>query len=394
MIHHIIKFIWNRKRSLVWVFVEQTLVFGVLLFCFIFSVERISRQFSKGNINVNNISSITFTSIYKTYHLENESDEDRTKFKNLFEQIKGWQSVELVSINRMGSVPGIQNQTNDSVSFNNNQYSADIKFCDENFYKMFSPKLTEGEWFRDNYESDIPPALITQRLSNRIKLTGSAIGQSISYLGITYRIIGVVEAFKDRADEDPVAAIFLPVSTSTGSNRGWEYVVKYKSGKENEFSKTFFVEFYRNFPRDQYMPWLIDLKKLIGQVDFLNFSMLLYIFAIPTAFLLIFAFLGTFGVVWMQSKKRMNELGLRMALGCTSALLQRTIIFENLILTTFSMLPGLIVVANLYAFAPKGWEWIAAVGAAVVIMWLFAAFSAWYPARKAAKVMPVEALRN
>ena len=114
---------------------------------------------------------------------------------------------------------------------------------------------------------------------------------------------------------------------------------------------------------------------------------------IPTAFLLIFAFMGTFGVVWIQSKKRMNELGLRIALGCIPARLQLTIILENLILTSFAMIPGLIVVANLYAFAPKGWEWIAAVVAAIMLMWLFAAFSAWYPARQAAKVQPVEALR-
>jgi len=70
-----------------------------------------------------------------------------------------------------------------------------------------------------------------------------------------------------------------------------------------------------------------------------------------------------------------------------------TIILENLILTTFAMLPGLIVAAGLYAYSPAGWEWMAAVGAAIVLMWLFSAFSAWYPARQAAKVQPVEALK-
>ena len=89
----------------------------------------------------------------------------------------------------------------------------------------------------------------------------------------------------------------------------------------------------------------------------------------------------------------MCEFGLRIAFGCTPARLMRKIIFENLILTSLAMLPGLIVVAGLYSFAPKGWEWMAAVGAAIVLMWLFSAFSAWYPARQAAKVQPVEALK-
>jgi hypothetical protein len=46
-------------------------------------------------------------------------------------------------------------------------------------------------------------------------------------------------------------------------------------------------------------------------------------------------------------------MGLRIALGSTPARLQRVIILENLILTTFAILPGLIVMANLYAFASK-----------------------------------------
>ena len=118
-----------------------------------------------------------------------------------------------------------------------------------------------------------------------------------------------------------------------------------------------------------------------------------YLIAIPTAFLLIFAFMGTFGVIWVQSKKRISEFGLRIAFGCTPMRLMRKIIFENLALTTLAMVPGLIVVALLFAYAPKGWEWTAAIGAAVVFMWLFSVVSAWYPAWKAAKVQPVEALK-
>jgi len=64
-----------------------------------------------------------------------------------------------------------------------------------------------------------------------------------------------------------------------------------------------------------------------------------------------------------------------------------------MMLTTFAMLPSLIVAANLYTFASKGWEWLTAAGAAVVLMCLFSAFSAWYPAWQAAKVQPIEALR-
>jgi ABC-type antimicrobial peptide transport system permease subunit len=201
-----------------------------------------------------------------------------------------------------------------------------------------------------------------------------------------------VEAFKSRPDEEAQAALFIPFLTYTDVGGNLFYAVKFKPGMYSEFSKDFIAEFYRNFPSDQYLPVMAELNQMNGLMSF--FSLIkVYMLGIPTAFLLIFAFMGTFGVVWMQSKKRMGELGLRIALGCTPARLMRTIIFENLILTTFAMLPGLIVIAFLWSFAPNGWEWPAAIGAAIVLMWLFSAFSAWYPARQAAKVQPVDALR-
>jgi hypothetical protein len=188
---------------------------------------------------------------------------------------------------------------------------------------MFSLKLIEGEWFRNSDASlEIPPALITQRLADRIELTGNAIGQTIHYNGRTYRITGVVEAFKDRPNEEQQSALFIPLTTYSDMGWSFEYTVKYKPDMKAEFANAFFEEFFRIFPRDQWMPMIVDLSDMMGLMGF--FSLLtVYLFGIPTGFLLIFAFMGTFGVVWMQSKKRMSELGLRIALGCTPARLQR-----------------------------------------------------------------------
>ena len=394
MIHHIIKLIWNRRRSLAWIFIEQMLVFGVMLFIITQMISNITRQYAKGTIRVDNVAIINFEKIDKSEHDEDEHDDSKTQFRNMVERMKQWQSVDLITIGSNGAIPYMSGVKFDSISFRERRFNAAINYCDEVYYRMFSPKLTEGQWFRDTDVSEIPPALITQLLAERLELTGSAIGQNIYYNGRTFRITGVIEAFKHRASEnDQLAALFIPVSTLSEENKDWTYAIQYKKGQFDEFSRAFLAEFYRSFSREQLQPGILDLKEAMTQIDFLGFSLFAYLLGVPTVFLLIFAFLGTFGLVWMQSKKRISEFGLRMAMGCTSARLQRTIILENLILTTFAMLPGLIVMANLYAFAPKGWGWIAAVGAAIVLMWLFAAFSAWYPAWKASRVQPVEALR-
>ena len=393
MIRHIIKLIWNRKRSLAWIFIEQILVFAVLLFCFASSAEKIARIFSKGTIRVDNVAVIFYQPIAGSEQNEDDNEARKKQFHNMVETMKEWESVEIISISS-GAIPVWENHRYDSISFGNSRFMADIRYCDENYYRMFMPKISEGQWFRDAEGlMEIPPALVTRQLADHIGITGSPIGRNIEYNGRLFRITGVVEAFKERPGSEQIRGFFIPVSVATDADGGWEYAIKCRKGKGSDFSKAFFAEFYKNFPRDRFKPELVDLSKLNEQTKFMMSTIKLYFLGIPTAFLLIFAFMGTFGVVWMQSKKRMSELGLRIALGCTPARLMFTIILENLILTTFAMLPGLIVVAGLYAYSPAGWEWMAAVGAAIVLMWLFSAFSAWYPARKAAKVQPVEALK-
>jgi len=389
MIHHIITLIWNRKRSLVWIFIEQALVFGVLVFWLTYSVDIFKKSFSEGNVKLNNTAYVNFTELLTNTLAEDEKLAYRNQFHQMVESMKEWQSVELISISR--TIPNFNAVQWDSINVAGHHYNVAIQHCDENFGNMFSLKLSEGEWFNKTNDSEIPTAVITQLLANNVGLTGSAIGQSIYYNGLTYRITGVVKAFKYRLDGDLLPALFVPVSLS---EERYSYTVKYKPEKWSDFSKVFLSEFFKSFPRDQFKPLLYDLYNSNKQMDLFNIQFEVYIIGFPTIFLLLFAFLGTFGLVWVQSKKRLGEFGLRMALGCTPARLQRTIILENLLLTTFAMLPGLIIIANLYAFAPKGWEWLAAVGVAIVLMWLFAALSAWYPARKASSVQPVEALKN
>ena len=382
----------NHRRSIAWIVVEQALVFGVLLLCFTSLVNVVTQQLSKGTISTDNIIQVEVLTLEGH---DSVDEEHETLFRNMLERVKEWHTVEFISINRDGAIPKAGAWRGDSINYRGNRYRVGIKYCDENFYKVFSPKLIEGEWFRDNDLSEMPPVLVTQQLADNMGIVGSAIGQNIDYRGRTFRITGVVEAFKDAAGYEQLPALFIPVVIShDDEGRYWEYVVKHKKGLGRDFSKAFITEFQKAFPKDQFQILIVDLSKWTVQHNFLDFTLKFYMFGIPTMFLLIFAFLGTFGIVWVQSKKRMTEFGIRLAFGCTPARLQRKLIFENLIITSIAMLPGLIVMANVYVFKTKGWDWLAAIVAAVVLMWVFSAVSAWYPAWKASRVPPVEALKS
>ena len=103
MIRHIIKLIWNRKRSLAWIFIEQMLVFIVLSLCFTSFPNRLKQHFSKGNIPVDNIVIIDYNK--NDRRIDDEREANEAQFRNMLERMKGWQTVELTSINHGGAVP-------------------------------------------------------------------------------------------------------------------------------------------------------------------------------------------------------------------------------------------------------------------------------------------------
>ena len=112
---------------------------------------------------------------------------------------------------------------------------------------------------------------------------------------------------------------------------------------------------------------------------------------IPVLFLLVFTFIGTFGLFWLYSSKRRKEFALRIVVGSTPRGLYRFVVSESLLLSVLALLPGMVLFCFVYPFDPVH---LSALGCACLVMILFSVFSAWWPAYKVARVNPVEAMRE
>ena len=113
--------------------------------------------------------------------------------------------------------------------------------------------------------------------------------------------------------------------------------------------------------------------------------------AIPTLFLLIFAFIGTFGVFWLNSKKRIKEFALRIAVGSTPKSLIGLVIMESIIISTIAMIPGLVLAMSIYEFTMVHYI---AIGITIIFMFVFSIVSAWYPAYIVSKINPARAFNH
>jgi putative ABC transport system permease protein len=108
---------------------------------------------------------------------------------------------------------------------------------------------------------------------------------------------------------------------------------------------------------------------------------------------------GIFGVVSYQVAQRTNEFGIRLALGSSSGGVMRLVLSQALRLVVVGVVLGLLVslgtgrllASQLFGLSPND-PWLLG-GVSLLVLGIAAAASA-IPARRAARVDPMEALRS
>ena len=113
---------------------------------------------------------------------------------------------------------------------------------------------------------------------------------------------------------------------------------------------------------------------------------------------LLLASIGLFGLMSYTVARRTNEIGIRMALGAQSREVLRMVLSESMFLVAIGVIIGVgaglsagtLVTAMLFGLAPTH---TLSIVAAVVTMLLVSALAAYLPARRAARVEPMIALR-
>jgi len=108
--------------------------------------------------------------------------------------------------------------------------------------------------------------------------------------------------------------------------------------------------------------------------------------------------IGLYGLMAYHVARRTGEIGIRLALGATRRQIAGPILREALTLAGIGLVIGLpltlaltrLIRSNLYGVAPSD---PVTLGGAVVLLLMVAVIAAWLPARRAAKVDPLVALR-
>jgi ABC-type antimicrobial peptide transport system permease subunit len=145
---------------------------------------------------------------------------------------------------------------------------------------------------------------------------------------------------------------------------------------------------------------LTDVSTQIEQVEkrFQQERLFAQAYALFGALALLLASIGLFGLMSYNVSRRTNEIGVRMALGAQPRDVLRLVMRESMILVAIGALLGVLtalgsarlIATQLFGVPPTD---LAALAAAIAIMGAVSAFAGYLPARRAARVDPMVALR-
>jgi predicted permease len=266
----------------------------------------------------------------------------------------------------------------------------------EGYLEAMGVRLLEGRTFtRQDDGSGAPVLIINQRFAERFWPGQSAIGKTVTTAGEDRTVIGVVETGKYRSlGEAPSEFMYLPQRERFTS--GMTLVARTAADPRNVLGEVRAV--VRGLDPD--LP-LFDVQTM---EDHMGIALLpaalggtvLGIFGLLG---LTLAAVGIYGVMAYSVSRRRREIGIRVALGADKPRVLKLVLGEGMRLTLVGMGAGLLGAAgaaqlvkgllyNVSALDP-----VAFVGVPLVLL-AVAALAVYLPARRAATVAPMTALKT
>jgi predicted permease len=264
--------------------------------------------------------------------------------------------------------------------------------------------LVEGRELNDNDAGDAVRSVVVSETLARLYWPGeSAVGRRIRPQGsenAAWEIVGVAENVRfETLTDEPAPLIYMPMIgghlEEPDPARSFDVVLHVGSDPLG------FVAAARQalLDVDSRLP-MVEPRTVERIVDdeMAATSFTVILLGIAAGIALLLGTVGIYGVISYVVSRRTSEIGVRMALGAPQAVVLREVVGQGMTLAGVGVLVGLlgawgvsrVLTSLLYGVSAT--DPATYVGTAAVLS-LVALLASWIPARRAARVDPVEALR-
>jgi putative ABC transport system permease protein len=411
MTRHLLKLVWNRKRTnaliILEIFFSFLVVFlvGTLALYFwdnyrqplgysYLDVWRISVDMKAGDRSMSRASTES----------GGEQDEEsaaaaRLKvLERLLEEAEALEPVESASAAMVS--PYDQGGWTSNMTIEGKQVEMESNAVTDRFAEVLGLELVSGRWFREeDGELAYDPLVIDQDLARTLYGSENPVGRQFGEPAPSEkpkRIVGVVREFRKSGELSP-RTNFLFERLRLDSPSWFEprsILVKIRPGTPAAFEEELATLFQGVAPE-----WSFQIKPLSAARRSVFRELLTPLVAggIVAFFLLLMVALGLLGVLWQNLLQRTREVGLRRAAGASRSAVHRQVLSEQAILTSFGVLLGVIVVVQIPILELVGFirpeVFAGGLLFAMAAIYLLSTVCALYPGVMASRVQPAEALR-
>jgi putative ABC transport system permease protein len=277
------------------------------------------------------------------------------------------------------------------------------------YFDIRDLQLESGTRFTDDDEKRASKVCIVGKTvsDNLFGIDVDPVGQKIRIRSIPFTIIGLLKAKGQNAmgqDQDDI--IYAPYSTIQKRMRGsstdvQQLYISANSEADIPIAQQQIDSLLRarkNLSLTEDPPYMIRTQTDIAQTATATSNTMIALLASIASISLLVGGIGIMNIMLVSVTERTREIGLRMAIGARGRDILRQFLLEAMLL---SILGGLIGIAMGVGASKAlvhflGWP-VTLTSYSIVLAFTFATiigvFFGWYPARKAANLIPMDALR-
>lgn len=292
--------------------------------------------------------------------------------------------------------------------YGSNNHPCSVNGVSEDYLDIRKYSLKKGIMFsEDDVKKYAKVCVIGQTVVSELFTNGEEpIGQTIRFGSIPMTVIGVLESKgQNGMGEDQDDIVLAPYTTIQKRFSGITHFnmifASATSEEESEMAATEITYILRN---NHGIKTGVDddfdirtQEELVSSINSVN-KMLTMLLAAIASISLVVGGIGIMNIMYVTVTERTKEIGLRMAIGARNSDIKMQFLTESIILSLIGGIIGILFGLILSYVISKilGWPYVVS-EKAILISFLVCAFTGiffgWYPAKKAANMDPISALR-